>query len=137
MPPASKTTFLSLFAAESDAPLPSGDAAISAALDAYGAKYSKATSKKAKDLREELLAGLFVASPESRGCCIWWQNRNFPLKDENFPQMSKSFRKPARARKRHFSDSNIPAGRYITRCHDQGGPCASFFASNIIARFTC
>ena len=58
MPPAPKTTFVSLFAAESEAPLPSGDAAISAALDAYGAKYSKATSKRAKDIREELLAGL-------------------------------------------------------------------------------
>ena len=56
MPPAPKTTFMSLFAAESEASLPSGDAAISAALDAYGAKYSKATSKNAKDLREELRA---------------------------------------------------------------------------------
>ena len=56
MPPAPKTTFLSLFAVESEAALPSGDAAISAALDAYGAVYSKGTSKKLKDLREETLA---------------------------------------------------------------------------------
>ena len=56
MPPAPKTTFLSLFAAESEAALPSGDATISAALDAYGAVYSKGTSKKLKDLREEILA---------------------------------------------------------------------------------
>ena len=58
MPSAPKTTFLALFAAESDAPLPSGDDAISAALDAYGAKYSKGSSKRLKDLREETLAGL-------------------------------------------------------------------------------
>ena len=58
MPPAPKTTFLVFFAAELEAPLPSGDAAISAALDAYGAKYSKGSSKKLKDLREETLAGL-------------------------------------------------------------------------------
>ena len=58
MPPPTKTTFLSLFAAESDDSLRSGDDAIVAALDAYGAKYSKGSSKKAKDLREELLAGL-------------------------------------------------------------------------------
>ena len=58
MPPAPKTTFLSLFPAESEAALPSGDAAISAALDAYGAVYSKGSSKKLKDLREETLAGL-------------------------------------------------------------------------------
>ena len=67
MPPAPKTTFLSLFAAESDAPLPSGDPAISAALDAYGAVYSKGTSKKLKDLREETLAEsrlTFLAAPE-------------------------------------------------------------------------
>ena len=56
MPPAPKTTFLALFAEESEAPLPSGDASISAALDAYGAKYSKGSSKKLKDLREETLA---------------------------------------------------------------------------------
>ena len=58
MPPAPKTTFLSFFAEESEAALPSGDPAISAALDAYGAVYSKGTSKKSKDLREENLAGL-------------------------------------------------------------------------------
>ena len=58
MPPAPKTTFVSLFAAESEAALPSGDAAVSAALDAYGAVYSNGTSKKQKDLREETLAGL-------------------------------------------------------------------------------
>ena len=53
MPPAPKTTFVSLFAAESEAALPSGDAAVSAALDAYGAVYSNGTGKKQKDLREE------------------------------------------------------------------------------------
>ena len=58
MPPAPKTTFVSLFAAESEAALPSGDAAVSAALDAYGAVYSTGTSKKQKNLREETLAGL-------------------------------------------------------------------------------
>ena len=58
MPPVPKTTFLGLFAEESEAPLPSGDAAISAALDAYGAKYAKGPSKKLKELREETLAGL-------------------------------------------------------------------------------
>ena len=58
MPPAPKTTFLSLFAEESEAALPSGDAAISAALDAYGAVYKNGSSKKLKDLREETLAGL-------------------------------------------------------------------------------
>ena len=51
MPPAAKTTFLSLFAEESEAALPSGDAAISAALDAYGAIYKNGSSKKLKDLR--------------------------------------------------------------------------------------
>ena len=56
MLPATKTTFLALFAAESVAPLPSGDAAISAALDAYGTKYSKGSSKRLKELREETLA---------------------------------------------------------------------------------
>ena len=57
MPLPPKTTFLALFAEtrKSEAPLPSGDAAISAALDAYGAKYSKGSSKKLKDLREETL----------------------------------------------------------------------------------
>ena len=39
------------------------------------------------------------------------QNRNFQLEYENFAQMSKTFRKPARARNQHFSDFNIPAGR--------------------------
>ena len=58
MPPAPNTTFSAFFAAESEAPLPSGDATISAALDAYGAVYSKGSSKKLKDLREETLAGL-------------------------------------------------------------------------------
>ena len=58
MPPAPKTTFLALFAAESDAPLPSGDAAISAALDAYGAEYAKGSSMRLNDLHEETLAGL-------------------------------------------------------------------------------
>ena len=58
MPPAPNTTFVSLFAAESEAALPSGDAAVSAALDAYGAVYPNGASKKQKDLREETLAGL-------------------------------------------------------------------------------
>ena len=58
MPLAPTTTFLALFAEESEASLPSGDAAISAALDAYGAKYAKGPSKKSKELREETLAGL-------------------------------------------------------------------------------
>ena len=58
MPPAPNTTFLSFFAEESEAALPSGDAAISAALNAYGAVYSKGSSKKLKDLRKETLAGL-------------------------------------------------------------------------------
>ena len=58
MPPAPKPTFLAIFAEESEAALPSGDAAISAALDAYGAIYKNGSSKKLKDLREETLAGL-------------------------------------------------------------------------------
>ena len=58
MPPAPKPTFLAIFAEESAAALPSGDAAISAALDAYGAVYKNGSSKKLKDLREETLAGL-------------------------------------------------------------------------------
>ena len=58
MPPAAKTTFLSLFAAESAATLPSGDAEISAALDAYGAVYQKGPTKKQKEIRAETLAGL-------------------------------------------------------------------------------
>ena len=45
MPPATKTTFLALFAEESEAALPSGDSAISEALDAYGAVYTKGPSK--------------------------------------------------------------------------------------------
>ena len=58
MPPAAKTTFLSLFAEESAAALPSGDAEISAALDAYGAIYKNGSSKKQKEIRAETLAGL-------------------------------------------------------------------------------
>ena len=58
MPPAAKTTFLSLFTEESAAALPSGDAEISAALDAYGAVYQKGPTKKQKEIRAETLAGL-------------------------------------------------------------------------------
>jgi hypothetical protein len=58
MPPAPKTTFLALFAEESSAALPSGDAEISAALDAYGAIYNKGSTKKQKEIRAETLAGL-------------------------------------------------------------------------------
>ena len=59
MPPAAaKTTFLSLFAEESAAALPSGDTEISAALDAYGAIYKNGSTKKQKEARAELLAGL-------------------------------------------------------------------------------
>ena len=58
MPPAAKTTFLSLFAEESAAALPSGDAEISAALDAYGAVYKTGSTKKLKEIRAETLAGL-------------------------------------------------------------------------------
>ena len=58
MPPAPKTTFLALFAEESAAALPSGDAEISAALDAYGAIYNKGSTKKQKEIRAETLAGL-------------------------------------------------------------------------------
>ena len=43
---------------ESETALHSGDAAISAALDAYCAVYKEGPSKKLKDLREETLAGL-------------------------------------------------------------------------------
>ena len=50
MPPTAKTTFLSLFAEESAAALPSGDAEISAALDAYGAIYKNGSSKKQKEI---------------------------------------------------------------------------------------
>ena len=58
MPPASKTTFVDLYAAESAVPLPTGDAAITLALDAYGAKYSKGSSKRLRDLRAVTLAWL-------------------------------------------------------------------------------
>ena len=58
MPPAAKTNFLALYAAESAVQLPLTDDDISAARDAYGAIYSKGSSKRSKDLRAETLAGL-------------------------------------------------------------------------------
>ena len=44
MPPAAKTNFLALYAAESAVQLPLTDDDISAARDAYGAIYSKGSS---------------------------------------------------------------------------------------------
>ena len=57
-PATTTTTFMALYAAESAVPLPETDKDISSALDAYGAKHSKGTSKRMKDQHAEMLLGL-------------------------------------------------------------------------------